>query len=71
MSIIKIIVSFFILIASIKAWNYEKYKIPYIEPYLKTFRKYLSKIEKKNTKFESQNYSKSNITEYQKNYKKN
>ena len=45
-SIVKIIVSFFICIATIKSWNYETYKIPYIETYLKTFRKYLTKLDK-------------------------
>lgn len=49
-SIVKIIVSYFILIASLKAWNYKSYKIPYIQEYLKKFRKYLNKIDNKDIK---------------------
>ena len=49
-SILKIVVSFYICIATIKSWNYEEYDIPYIKKYLKKFRKFLLKLEKNGDK---------------------
>lgn len=49
-SVLKIIVSFYVCIAAIKSWNYEKYDIPYIKKHLKKFRKILLKLEKNGDK---------------------
>ena len=59
-SLVKIVTSFFICIASIKSWNYENYEIPYLKPYLKIFRKLLTKLENRSyteEKKSTSNYS--------------
>lgn len=59
-SLVKIVTSFFICIASIKSWNYENYEISYLKPYLKIFRKLLTKLENRSyteEKKSTSNYS--------------
>lgn len=54
-SIVKIVVTIFTVVALIKTWNYQDYEIPYLDKILPTFIKYLEKIDGKRSTEEENN----------------